>query len=178
MLALVKTQKGKGFMELREVPEPVIAADEVLIEVKAAGICGTDMHVRHDTFPYWPPVTMGHEFAGEIVDGRASMGHLELGLRYLAGFAFDKQVFANAGLGSYWPLLAWIGGGLTANLAPLAKARLFLGQGWRLGRDAIRHDGPLRSRKYYRIHQRNRVCLALLRQRRRATIARRVTHRI
>ena len=66
MLALVKTQKGKGYIELREVPEPTITEDEVLIEVKAAGICGTDIHVWHDTFPYWPPVTMGHEFAGQI----------------------------------------------------------------------------------------------------------------
>jgi len=68
MLALVKTQKGKGFMELREVSEPSIADDQVLIEVKAAGVCGTDLHVRHDTFPYWPPVIMGHEFAGQIVE--------------------------------------------------------------------------------------------------------------
>lgn len=67
MLALVKTCKGEGFLELREVPEPEIAEDEVLIEVKAAGICGTDIHVKHDTFPYWPPVILGHEFAGELV---------------------------------------------------------------------------------------------------------------
>ena len=68
MLALVKTQKGEGFIELREVPVPTIADDEVLIEVKAAGICGTDLHVKHDTFPYWPPVILGHEFAGVIAE--------------------------------------------------------------------------------------------------------------
>ena len=68
MQAVVKTQKGKGFLELREVPEPTITDNEVLIEVKAAGICGTDVHVKHDTFPYWPPVTLGHEFSGEIVE--------------------------------------------------------------------------------------------------------------
>lgn len=67
MKALVKTQKGVGYLELREVPEPVAAANEVLIEIKAAGICGTDIHVKHDEFPYWPPVILGHEFAGEIV---------------------------------------------------------------------------------------------------------------
>lgn len=68
MLAVVKTQKGKGFLELKEVPEPTITDDEVMIEVRSAGICGTDVHVKHDTFPYWPPVTLGHEFAGEIVE--------------------------------------------------------------------------------------------------------------
>ncbi len=67
MQALVKTQKGEGFIELQDVPEPVNSDDEVLIEVKAAGICGTDIHVKHDTFPYWPPVILGHEFSGEIV---------------------------------------------------------------------------------------------------------------
>ncbi len=68
MLGLVKTQKGEGFLELREVDIPQIALDEVLIEIKAAGICGTDIHVKHDRFPYWPPVILGHEFSGEIVE--------------------------------------------------------------------------------------------------------------
>lgn len=66
MSALVKTAKGKGLIELKEVPIPEIAAHEVLIEVKAAGICGTDLHIYHDEFPYWPPVILGHEFAGVI----------------------------------------------------------------------------------------------------------------
>lgn len=66
MTALVKTAKGEGFVELREVPVPAIGAGEVLIEVKAAGICGTDLHILHDEFPYWPPVVLGHEFAGVI----------------------------------------------------------------------------------------------------------------
>lgn len=66
MLALVKTGKGKGLVELREVPVPDINDDEVLIEVKAAGICGTDLHIYHDEFLYWPPVILGHEFSGVI----------------------------------------------------------------------------------------------------------------
>lgn len=66
MQALVKTKKGKGFIELKEVSIPEISAEEVLIEVKAAGICGTDLHIYHDHFPYWPPVILGHEFAGVI----------------------------------------------------------------------------------------------------------------
>jgi len=83
MLALVKTRKGKDAMELRDVPEPAIADDEVLIEVKAAGICGTDMHVKHDTFPYWPPVTMGHEFAGIIADRGSAVTSWEIGDRVI-----------------------------------------------------------------------------------------------
>ncbi|HOZ45261.1 MAG TPA: alcohol dehydrogenase catalytic domain-containing protein [Candidatus Hydrogenedentes bacterium] len=68
MKALVKTQKGVGFIEVRDVPEPQPASGEVKIEVAACGICGSDIHVRHDTFPYWPPVILGHEFTGTVVD--------------------------------------------------------------------------------------------------------------
>ena len=66
MNALVKTAKGKGLIEIREVPVPEIGDNEVLIEVKAAGICGTDIHIFNNTFPYWPPVILGHEFSGII----------------------------------------------------------------------------------------------------------------
>jgi L-iditol 2-dehydrogenase len=67
MKALVKTRKGRGCVEILDVPEPSIAEGEVLISVKACGVCGTDLHIYHDEFPYWPPVILGHEFSGEIV---------------------------------------------------------------------------------------------------------------
>ncbi|MCD4693349.1 MAG: alcohol dehydrogenase catalytic domain-containing protein [Calditrichales bacterium] len=68
MNALVKTAKGKGLVEIREVSVPEIGDNEVLIEVKAAGICGTDLHIYNDKFPYWPPVILGHEFSGTIAE--------------------------------------------------------------------------------------------------------------
>jgi L-iditol 2-dehydrogenase len=81
MKALVKTQKGVGFIELKEMPEPKPGPGEVLIEVKAAGICGTDIHVKHDRFPYWPPVILGHEFAGKIVQLGPDCRHYKVGER-------------------------------------------------------------------------------------------------
>ncbi len=66
MRALVKTKKGKGFIEVRDVPSPSPGESEVLIDVKACGICGTDLHIYHDEFPYYPPVILGHEFSGTI----------------------------------------------------------------------------------------------------------------
>jgi L-iditol 2-dehydrogenase len=81
MQALVKTQKGVGFLELREVPEPVPGPGEALIEVKACGICGTDIHVKHDAFPYWPPVILGHEFAGQVVALGPDTDGVEIGAR-------------------------------------------------------------------------------------------------
>ena len=74
MLALVKTQKGKGFLELKDMPEPRPGEGEVLLEIKASGICGTDLHVRDDNFPNWPPVILGHEFSGEIIELGLSLG--------------------------------------------------------------------------------------------------------
>ena len=68
MKAVVKYGKGKGLVEIREVPEPRIKDDEVLIEVKAVSVCGSDLHIYHDSHPYWPPVILGHEFSGVIVD--------------------------------------------------------------------------------------------------------------
>lgn len=68
MKALVKTQKGVGFIEVRDVAEPEPKAGEVKIAIEACGICGSDIHVRHDSFPYWPPVILGHEFTGTVVE--------------------------------------------------------------------------------------------------------------
>lgn len=81
MQALVKTQKGVGFLELQDVEVPRPGPGEVLIEVKACGICGTDVHVLHDEFPYWPPVVLGHEFSGQIVELGPEVQHFALGER-------------------------------------------------------------------------------------------------
>jgi L-iditol 2-dehydrogenase len=68
MQALVKYEKGPGHVELREMPEPPCGDQQYKIEVAWCGICGTDLHVRHDTFRNYPPVILGHEFSGTIVE--------------------------------------------------------------------------------------------------------------
>lgn len=84
MKALVKTARGVGNIELQDRPVPVISKpDEVLIEVKAAGICGTDIHILHDNFPYWPPVILGHEFSGDVVDVGPEVTTVALGDRVI-----------------------------------------------------------------------------------------------
>ena len=67
MEAVMKVARGVGQVELREIGEPVAGSNEVLIEVGAAGICGTDLHIYHDEFATRPPVVMGHEIAGTVV---------------------------------------------------------------------------------------------------------------
>lgn len=85
MKALVKTQKGKGFIELKDVPEPEQpGADGVKVRVKYAGICGTDLHVWKDEGIYWAPCILGHEFSGEIVETGAEVNDWKIGDRVVA----------------------------------------------------------------------------------------------
>ena len=85
MKALVKTDKGQGNIEIREVPEPVLPGEDwVLIQVRAAGVCGTDLHIWHDAFPYWPPVVMGHEFSGVIEKTGSLVRNFKVGDRVVA----------------------------------------------------------------------------------------------
>ena len=81
MKALVKTQKGVGHLELLDMPKPSPKSGEVLIEIHASGICGTDVHVKNDRFPYWPPVILGHEFSGVIVELGSDCRHYKVGDR-------------------------------------------------------------------------------------------------
>jgi threonine 3-dehydrogenase len=70
MLALVKTAPGPG-LELREVREPTVGINDVLVRVHKTGICGTDLHIA--SWDPWaaktivPPLVIGHEFVGQIV---------------------------------------------------------------------------------------------------------------
>ena len=71
MKALVKEKADVGLW-LKDVPEPELGISDVLIKVKRAAICGTDMHIYNwddwaqNTIPI--PMVIGHEFVGEIVE--------------------------------------------------------------------------------------------------------------
>ncbi len=59
----------KEYMQFRyeDVPEPAIGPEDVLIRVRACGICGSDVHGRDgSTGRRRPPIVMGHEAAGVI----------------------------------------------------------------------------------------------------------------
>ncbi len=82
MLALRKTEPAPGLV-LEEVPEPVAAAGEVVVEVEAASVCGTDLHIhRWDEWAQHrvrPPLTLGHELAGTVVEVGKDVRHVEPG---------------------------------------------------------------------------------------------------
>lgn len=81
MKAVMKVDTGVGHVELRDIPEPAPGPGQVLMRVKAAGICGTDLHIYHDEFKTVPPVVLGHEVAGEIAALGAGVSGLEEGKR-------------------------------------------------------------------------------------------------
>ncbi|MFC0525031.1 L-threonine 3-dehydrogenase [Pontibacillus salicampi] len=82
MKALVKHYEGEG-AQLQEVDIPVVGKQEVLIEVEATSICGTDVHIYN--WDDWsksrvkPPYVFGHEFAGKVVAIGESVQRVSVG---------------------------------------------------------------------------------------------------
>ncbi|HEX5385167.1 MAG TPA: L-threonine 3-dehydrogenase [Gemmatimonadales bacterium] len=71
MRALIKESAGPGLV-LRDVAVPACGPNDVLIRVRHAGVCGTDLHIwKWDSWASGrlrPPLVIGHEFAGELVE--------------------------------------------------------------------------------------------------------------
>ena len=84
MDAIVKPVAGPG-LELRRVPVPVPQAGEVLIKVHKTAICGTDVHIYNwdpwATEHIKPPMTIGHEYVGEVAALGEGVTGLEIGQR-------------------------------------------------------------------------------------------------
>src|SRR5687767_4357525 len=70
MKALVKYAAADGALEVRDLPEPVAGPGTVLVRVHTVGVCGSDIHMWHNTQSKSSvgvlPVTLGHESAGVI----------------------------------------------------------------------------------------------------------------
>ncbi|MCY3776230.1 MAG: L-threonine 3-dehydrogenase [Candidatus Aminicenantes bacterium] len=82
MVAVRKMQPGRGF-DVVEVPLPELERDQVLVGVEAASICGTDLHIWN--WDDWsaqrirPPLTLGHEFSGTVVDVGKAVSRVRVG---------------------------------------------------------------------------------------------------
>lgn len=85
MKAAIKLdQRPEFILQETEVPEP--QPDEALIKVKAAGLCGTDIAIRNNTFmgrhgPVQLPIIPGHEFCGEVVETGSKVRKVAVGER-------------------------------------------------------------------------------------------------
>ena len=157
MLALVKTAAGPG-LSLETVPDPAIGINDVLIRVHRTGICGTDLHI--EGWDAWaaktihPPLVVGHEFVGEIVEVGSNVydfaagdivsgeGHVTCGLcrHCLAGRRHLCAHMTGLGVGRDGAFAEYVAAADDQRLAPLA--------GHRHGR---RRDlRPLRQRRAHR----------------------------
>jgi threonine 3-dehydrogenase len=82
MQAIVKAQRAPG-LTVSTVPKPAAGPGEVLIRVRHAGVCGTDLHIAD--WDAWaqgrinPPLVVGHEFAGEIAGLGAGVTEFQVG---------------------------------------------------------------------------------------------------
>ncbi len=82
MKAVVFSSPGQ--MSIESVPDPECAADEVIVEVAQAGICGTDLHIFRDEYHSTFPLIAGHEFVGRVADVGRRDSWLHVGDRVAA----------------------------------------------------------------------------------------------
>lgn len=82
MKAIVKASRGPG-AEIRDLPVPTPGPGEILLRVRRAGVCGTDLHIwswdRWSEGRMRPPVTLGHEFVGEVIELGPGVANVKLG---------------------------------------------------------------------------------------------------
>lgn len=69
---------------IREIPEPAVQDHQVLIQVKACGVCKTDLHIHKGEFISAFPLTPGHEFAGDVVAVGSQVSDFKSGDRVTA----------------------------------------------------------------------------------------------
>jgi L-iditol 2-dehydrogenase len=67
MKAAVLVETGK--IDIREIDRPILGRDDLLIKTACAGVCGSDLHAFRGKHPFRkPPVILGHELAGTVVE--------------------------------------------------------------------------------------------------------------
>ncbi|OLB74315.1 MAG: alcohol dehydrogenase [Actinobacteria bacterium 13_2_20CM_2_71_6] len=80
-----------GHVEVTEVEDPTPGARDVVVEVAACGLCGTDLHILHGEFAPTLPIVPGHEFAGRIVAVGSAVTERKVGDRV----AVDPSLFCH-----------------------------------------------------------------------------------
>lgn len=94
-------------IDYMDVPEPQCGADEVVVEVKRVGICGTDVEMFHGTMAYFKmgwtqyPITLGHEWSGIVVDRGSEVTTLAIGDRVTGDVTIGCHVCDNCMRGLY-----------------------------------------------------------------------------
>jgi 2-desacetyl-2-hydroxyethyl bacteriochlorophyllide A dehydrogenase len=87
--------EGIGQVTVTDVPEPVPGPRDVLVEVAACGICGTDLHILDGEFAPSLPIVPGHEFAGTVVALGAAARQANPALRVGSRVAVDPSLYCH-----------------------------------------------------------------------------------
>ena len=100
MKAVVKYGQVDGAVEVRDVPVPEISDNDVLLRVRAAGVCGSDIEMWRHRFTYKvnTPVIQGHEFCGTI---------LEVGRQWRKKFSAGQKYSIQPALTITWSTSGW-----------------------------------------------------------------------
>ncbi len=114
--------------EIRELPDAHPGPGQVVVRVRASGLCGTDLHVHHGVFPLRTPFVAGPEPAGEVVEGGAGVTDLRVGDRVgtfwhqkgcgrcascqtgFPGGCAEAQTWMHVGGGNSERMVAWASG--------------------------------------------------------------------
>ena len=72
---------GPGDLRLNDAQRPVAGPSDIIIKVRASGICGTDLHFRHMGPRFDKPMALGHEFAGEVIEAGPAVKSYKVGDR-------------------------------------------------------------------------------------------------
>ncbi|NLS75949.1 MAG: zinc-dependent alcohol dehydrogenase family protein [Chloroflexi bacterium] len=83
--------EAPGKISYGEVPDPAPAPDEVVLQVAAAGLCGTDLHILRGEYEAVYPIIPGHEFAGTVVEVGNAVKDVAVGMRATA----DPNIFCH-----------------------------------------------------------------------------------
>jgi threonine dehydrogenase-like Zn-dependent dehydrogenase len=128
MLALQKIRAGSG-VALAQVDDPgAPAPHELLIQIAATGICGTDLHLDHwaEGFRFIAPllpVTLGHEFTGEVIAVGADTSGFAIGDRVVVQPALSCGTCAYCAAGDHNDCINRIGLGMQVSGGFAARVR-------------------------------------------------------
>jgi L-iditol 2-dehydrogenase len=115
MKGVAKLAPGEGHVGLLDVPVPQVRPGHVVIEVQAAGVCGTDIHIYHGEYASNPPVIMGHEVAGVVAEVGEGVTNCRVGDRVTCETYFsvcNVCDLCRAGLPNLCPQRKSIGSGV------------------------------------------------------------------
>jgi L-iditol 2-dehydrogenase len=118
---LTKLAPGAGNVGLADRPDPIPADGQVVLEVVAAGICGTDLHIADGEYETVTPVTIGHEVAGVVAEVGDGVDEDWLGARVASETYFStcrECAYCRAGRPNLCPERRSIGTHVDGTFAP------------------------------------------------------------